>query len=159
MVFNVVELSGIISYPLFASVDTTLYPHAASRYHARPQTKRVIAMLSMDKFPYPRKQTRGNEFIPCSKYIWYNLKRFRNFEIPAMPLKAGVHHCINTVLLGRIAAARKVGSGRDRDSDVISDVLSLYILRRWRQMWDRCIYFTVVSQSEARVSTEHGIKY
>ena len=31
--------------------------------------------------------------------------------------------------------------------------LRLYILRWWRQTWD-----TVVNQSEARVSTEHGIK-
>ena len=58
--------TGIISYPLFADADTGIYPHAASHYHARPKAKRGIAMLSVDKFPYPRKQTRGNEFIPCS---------------------------------------------------------------------------------------------
>ena len=57
--------SDIISYPLFADADTGIYPHAASQYHARPKAKRGIAMLSVDKFPYPRKQTRGNEFIPC----------------------------------------------------------------------------------------------
>ena len=43
-----------ISYPLFASADTGIYPHAASQYHARPKAKRGIAMLSVDKFPYPR---------------------------------------------------------------------------------------------------------
>ena len=69
----------IISYPLFADVDTGIYPHAASQYHARPKAKRGIAMLSVDKFPYPRKQTRGNEFIPCSNNICDILKRFRSF--------------------------------------------------------------------------------
>ena len=50
----------IISYPLFADADTGICPHAASQYHARPKAKRCIAMLGVDKFPYPRKQTRGN---------------------------------------------------------------------------------------------------
>ena len=74
----------IISYPLFASTDTGIYPHAASQYHARPKAKRGIVMLSVDKFPYPRKQTRGNEFIPCSNNICDILKRFRSFKIPAI---------------------------------------------------------------------------
>ena len=42
--------------------------------------------LSVDKFPYPRKQTRGNEFIPCSNNICDILKRFRSFKIPAITL-------------------------------------------------------------------------
>ena len=62
-------------YPLFADADTGIYPHAASQYHARPKAKRGIAMLSVDKFPYSRKQTRGNEFIPCSNNICDLLKR------------------------------------------------------------------------------------
>ena len=76
----------IISYPLFADADTGIYPHAASQYHARPTAKCGIAMLSVDKFPYPRKQTRGNEFIPCSNNICDILKRFRSFKIPAITL-------------------------------------------------------------------------
>ena len=36
--------------------------------------------------------------------------------------------------------------------------LRLYISRWWRQTWDTAPYFTVVNQSEARISTEHGIK-
>ena len=36
--------------------------------------------------------------------------------------------------------------------------ISLYISRWWHQTWDTSIYFMVVSQSEASVSTEHGIK-
>ena len=76
----------IISYPLFADADTGIYPHAASQYHARPKAKRGIAMLSVDKFPYPRKQTRGNEFIPCSNNIYDILNRFRSFKIPAITL-------------------------------------------------------------------------
>ena len=63
-----------------------VYPHAASQYHARPKAKRGIAMLSVDKFPYPRKQTRGNEFIPCSNNICQILKCFHSFKIPAIPL-------------------------------------------------------------------------
>ena len=43
------HLSNIISYPLFASVDTGIYPNAASQYHAQPKAKRSIAMLSVDK--------------------------------------------------------------------------------------------------------------
>ena len=76
----------IISYPLFADADTGIYPHAASHYHARPKARRGIAMLSVDKFPYPRKQTRGNEFIPCSNNIYDILNRFRSFRIPAITL-------------------------------------------------------------------------
>ena len=41
---------GWIRYSLFASADTGIYPKA----------KRGIAMLRVDKFPYPRQQTRGN---------------------------------------------------------------------------------------------------
>ena len=76
----------IISYPLFASADTGIYPHAASQYHARPKAKRGIAMLSVDKFPYTPKQTRGNEFIPCSNNIFHILKSFCSFQISIMPL-------------------------------------------------------------------------
>ena len=83
---NEETLMDIISYPLFADADTGIYPHAASQYHARPKAKRGIAMLSVDKFPYPRKQTRGNEFIPCSNNICDILKRFRSSKIPTIPL-------------------------------------------------------------------------
>ena len=79
-------LYNTISHPLFADADTGIYPHAASQYHARPKAKRGIAMLSVDKFPYPRKQTRGNEFIPCSNNICDILKRFRSFTISAITL-------------------------------------------------------------------------
>ena len=80
------SLGHIISYPLFADADTGIYPHAAWQYHARPKAKRGIAMLSVDKFPYPPKQTRGNKFIPCSNNICDILKRFRSFKIPAITL-------------------------------------------------------------------------
>ena len=75
----------IISYPLFADADTGIYPHPASQYHARPKAKRGIAMLSVDKFPYPRKQ-RGIEFIPCSNNIYDILNRFCSFKVPAITL-------------------------------------------------------------------------
>ena len=74
------------SYPLFADADTWIYPHAASQHHARPKAKRGIAMLSVDKFPHPRQQTKCNEFIPYSNNICDILKRFRSFKIPAITL-------------------------------------------------------------------------
>ena len=77
---------GIISYPLFADTDTGIYPHTASQYHARPKAKRGIAMLSVDKFPYLQKQTRGNKYIPCSNNICNMLKRLSSFIIPAITL-------------------------------------------------------------------------
>ena len=43
-----------------------------------------IAMLSVNKFPYPRKQTSGNELIPCSNDVCHILKRFCGFKIPAI---------------------------------------------------------------------------
>ena len=75
-----------ISYPLFADADLRIYPHAASQYHVRPKVKPGIAMLSVDKFPYPPKETRGNEFISCSNNICDILKCFRSFKIPATKL-------------------------------------------------------------------------
>ena len=77
---------NIISYPLFADADTGIHPHTASQYHARAKAKRGMAMLSVEKFPYPRMQTRGNEFIPCSNNICDILKRFRSFKTPAITL-------------------------------------------------------------------------
>ena len=39
----------------------------------------------MNKFPYSRKQTRGNEFIPRSNHICHILKCFHSFRLPALP--------------------------------------------------------------------------
>ena len=49
-------LCASISYPLFTDADTVIYPHTPSQYHARPKAKPVIAILSVDKFPYTQKQ-------------------------------------------------------------------------------------------------------
>ena len=147
----------IISYPLFADADTGIYPHAASQYHTRPKDKHGIAMLSVDKFQYLRKQTRCNEFIPCSNDVCQILKRFRSFRISDTPF-SGLNNRINTVLLDRIAVVRKADGGRDRHCDVINDVpFSLFFTLMTSNVRYVYIYFTVVSQSEARVSTEHGI--
>ena len=59
--------------------------HTQHRNTTRSRKPSAI-LRSVDKFPYPRKQTRGNEFIPCSNYICHILKRFRSFKIPAIPL-------------------------------------------------------------------------
>ena len=135
---------GIISYPLFADADTQIYPHAALQYHARSKAKRGIAMLSVDKFPYPRKQTRGNEFIPCSNNICDNLKRFRSFEIPAITLiwpKSPYKHSVTRSYRSGKESGRR---GRNRHCDVINDVpLSLYLTlmtsnERYRSIFHGC---------------------
>ena len=148
-----------ISYPLFADADTGIYPHAALQYHARPKAKRGIAMLSMDKFPYPRKQTRGNEFIPCSNKICDILKRFRSFKIPVITLiwpKSPFKHSVT-----RSYRSGKE-SGRQSESPLWRHQWRSFVSivsRWWRQTWDTAPYSTVVNQSEARISTEHGIMH
>ena len=145
----------IISYPLFADADTGIYPHAASQYHARPKAKRGIAMVSVDKFTYPRKQTRGNEFIPCSNNICDILKRFRSFKFQAITLswpKSPYKHSVTRSY--RSGKRTAVGIAIVTSSMTF---LCLYISRWWRQTWDTPPYLTVVNQSEARISTEHGI--
>ena len=77
---------------------------------------------------------------------------------PQLSLLSCFNHRINTVLLGRIAASGKVDGGRDRHCDVINDALfSLYLIL----MTSNVKYVSIVngyySQSEARVSTVHGI--
>ena len=118
-------------------------------------------MLIVDTFPYPWKQTTGNEFIPCSIGVWHFLKRFQSFKPPVVPfiLPESSH---------KLSVARSHRSGKEsrrhRDRSVIVIVTSpmtllyLYISRRWRQTLNMCLYFTVISQSEARVSAELGIK-
>ena len=119
--------NDIISYPLFADADTGIYPHAASQYHAPPKAKRGMAMLSVDKFPYPRKQTMGNEFIPCSSNICDILKRFRSFKIPVITLiwpKSSYKHNVTR----SYRSGKKADGGRNRHCDVINDIpLSLYL--------------------------------
>ena len=122
---------NIISYVFFADADTGIYRHAASQYHARRKAKRGIAMLSVDKFPCPRKQTKGDEFIPCSKDVCHILKRFHSFKTPAI-------HCIlpkssYKLSVGRAhrsskKSGRRPWSPRDSHCDVINDVpFSLYL--------------------------------
>ena len=76
------NICDIINHPLFAEADAGIYPHTASQYHAWPKAKRGIAMLSMDKVPYPHQQTRGSKFIPCSMNVCPILKRFCSFYTP-----------------------------------------------------------------------------
>ena len=128
---------GIIIYPLFPDADTGIHPLAASQYHARPKAKRGIAMLNVGKFPYPRQQVRGNEFIPCSNNVCQILKRFRSWKISDTHFiwpKSSYKQCCS------IASQRQ---GK-RTAVVLAIVtssmtfLSHYISRWWRQMWDIC---------------------
>ena len=116
-------------------------------------------MLSVDKFPYPRQQTRGNEFIPCSNNICDILKRFRSFKIPAITLiwpKSPYKHSVTRSYRSGKESGRRIGIAIVTSSMTF---LCLYISRWWRQTWDTAPYFTVVSQSEARISKEHGINW
>ena len=118
----------------------------------------IHTQLSVNKFPYPRKQTRGNEFIPCSNNICDILKHFRSSKIPAIPLiwpKSPYKHSVTRSYRSGKASGRRSESPlwrRQWNSFVF------IISRWWRQPWDTPLYFTVVNQSEARISTEHGMK-
>ena len=103
-----------------------IYPHLASQYHARPTAKCDIAMLSVDKIPYPRKQASCNEFIHEQTMFvkFWNVSAALNSQTPFL---SGLNHRINTVLLDRIVAVRKAGGGRDRHCDVINDVPFPYV--------------------------------
>ena len=103
-----------------------IYQHLASQY-AQPKAKRGIAMLSVDKFPYPPKQTRGNEFIPCSNNICHILKRFRSFKIPAIPLiwhKLPLKYCVT----------RSYRSGKESGRRSESPL--------WRHQWHSFIFIS-----------------
>ena len=147
---------NIISYPLFADADTGIYPHTASQYLARrPKAKHGIAMLSVDKFLYTRKHTRGNKFIPWSNDLCHILKLFHNFKIPAIPfiwLRSSNKQCYSV-------ASQQQGKWTVVVITIVTSsmtFLSLYISCWWRQTWDTDLYLTVFSQSKVRVSTEHG---
>ena len=113
-------------------------------------------MLSVDKFPCLQKQTRGNEFIPCSNNVCQILKCFRSFKIPAIPLiwpKSSYKQCylVTPQCQGKWMAVRIAIMTSSMT------FLSPYISRWWRQTCDKHLYFTVVNQWEARISTDHGI--
>ena len=139
-------------------MDMEIYPHAASQYHTRPKAKRGIAMLSVDKFQYPRKQTRGNEFIPCSNNICYILKCCGSFKIPAIILiwpKSPYKHSVT----------RSYCSGKESGWWLESPLwphrwrpFCLYISCWWLDTWDTPLYFMVVNGSEAKIRNEHVIK-
>ena len=120
--------------------------------HARPKAKRGIAMPSVDKFPYPRKQTRGNEYIPCSNNICDILKRFRSFKIPAIPLicsKSPYKHSVT----------RSYRSGKESGRRLESPL--------WRYQWrsfvfifhaddvkrEICLYISRLLRNQKREST------
>ena len=109
-------------------------------------------MQNVDNSPYPRKQSKRNEFIPCLNDVCHNLNVSTALKLKLSPV-ACLNHRINSVLLGRIAAARKVDSGRDRRVIAIitssMTFLSPYTSQWWRQTLNTFLYFTVISQSEA----------
>ena len=127
-----VPILDIISYPLFTDADAGIYPHTPSQYHAQPKAKRGIAILSVDKFPYPWKQTKGNKFVQCLNDVCYILKRFCRFETPAI-------HFILPKSSYKLIVARSHRSGKEsgwrqwsllhHHCEVINDVhFSLYLM-------------------------------
>ena len=75
---------NIFNHSLFADADTGFFPHEALQFHTQRKAKRSSAMLRVDKFPYPQKQTRGNNFIACSKDICHIRECFRILKSSAM---------------------------------------------------------------------------
>ena len=148
----------IISSPLFADADTGIYPQGASPYHARPKVKRGMAMPSVDEFPYPRRKTRGNKFIPSSNDVSKIMKHFRGFKIAAVqsicPKSSYKQSYLVTLLWqGKWAAA---GVAIVMSSTTF---LPLYTSRWWHQTRDSCPYITVVRKSETKIITEQGIRH
>ena len=110
---------------LFADVGTGIYRHAASQYHARPRAKRGIAMPSLDKIPYPRKQAKGNDFIPCSNDVCHILKRFRGLNLRANPFlwpKSSYDLSVARLHFSDKKNGRRPPSPRDLHCDVINGV-------------------------------------
>ena len=56
--------------------------------------KRGIAMLIVDEFPYPQKQTRSNEFIPLSHDFCHTLKHLKIQAIPLIWPKSSNKHSV-----------------------------------------------------------------
>ena len=85
-------------------------------------------MLSVDKFQYPRKQTRSNEYITCLNDVCHIVKRFRSIKILAIlfiwPQSSYKHSGTRSHRM-----ARKLDDGRYRHCDVINDVpFSFYLM-------------------------------
>ena len=110
----------IISYPLVADADTGIHPQAASK------AKRGIVMLSVDQFPY-RGSKQGVTNLSHAQWMYVQFWNVSAVLKISDTFYLAQNHRINTALLARIAAARKVDGGRDRHCGVIADVpFSLY---------------------------------
>ena len=82
-------------------------------------------MVSVDKFSYSRKQTKGSEFIPCSNDVYPKHKSLKAVFKAQVSHKFDLNHC---TMRRRIAAPQEVANGRNRHCDVVSDVpLCLYL--------------------------------
>ena len=116
-----------ISYPLFADADTGIYPHAASQYHAWPSAARGIAMLRVDKFPYPRKQ-QGITNLSHAQTIFMTFWNVSAALNPQLSHLSGLNYRINSVTRSYRSGKESGRRGRNRNCDVINDVpLSLYL--------------------------------
>ena len=157
LVINHSEAVDTISYPLFADMDMGIYSRTTLQYHVWLKAKNGIAMLSMEKFPYPQKQSRGNEFISWTNNHSHILKCFHSFKTQLSLLSGSSY---------KQSVTRSLHSSKEKWTAVVIAIstssvtfLSLCISRWWCQTWDTCLYLMVVSQSEARVSTEHEINF
>ena len=104
-------------------------------------------MLSVDKFPYPGKQTKCNEFIPCSNDVCQILKRPCTFKTPAIPF-------ILPKSLYKLSVAQSHRSGKENGWQPWLPLwhhqwrYSLSISCWWCQTLNMCLYFTVISHRE-----------
>ena len=86
-----------------------------------------ILLVTPCLLTYPRKQTRGNEFIPCSNNICDILKRFRSFKITAITLiwpKSSYKHSVT----------RSYRSGKESGRRSESPL--------WRYQWRSFVFIT-----------------
>ena len=141
----------INSYPLFASMDTGIYPSAALQYPVWPKAKCGIAMLRIHG-----SKEGVNELIACSNNVAHILKHLRSFKTTAtVSLLSGPKSSY------KHSVTRSHCSSKGNWMVVVITIVislitfnSLYSSRWWHQAWNPCLYFMVVSQSEARIWAE-----
>ena len=83
------------------------------------------AWYCVDKFPHPRKQTTGNESIPCSNDVCHNRKHCRSFKTPDIafiwPKSSYTLSVARSHRSGK-ESGRRPWSPLDRHCDFINDV-------------------------------------
>ena len=106
--------------------------------HGATQHKQLTFATIVKSSPIRWQMDRHYQLFPAHRH--------QRASQPAAYSSELVHLCDATWILTR-QWGYSVASGRCPKHEI----------RWWRQTWDTAPYFTVVNQSEARISTEHGI--